>query len=279
MFSIGDFARHGRVSVRMLRHYDRLGLLRPAQVDPSTGYRSYDATQLSRLNRIVALKELGFTLEQVQSIIDDAVSAEQLRGMLRLRQAELADRIAADLARLSQVEARLLLIESEGAMSTADIQIKRIPGVRVAELTGTATSFEPESIGPVIQPLYPELLAAVERAGLAPAGPTIAYYEDAADGGVLVHAAVPVNAEPSAEHDFTIVDLPPIEQAATIVHQGSMDAVIPTVQALARWIEAGGYRSTGYNREYYPHYGDGDPATWVTELQEPVVPVREHAGT
>ena len=59
MFSIGDFARHGRVSVRMLRHYDALGLLRPAHVDPVTGYRSYRAAQLSRLNRIVALKELG----------------------------------------------------------------------------------------------------------------------------------------------------------------------------------------------------------------------------
>lgn len=65
MFSIGDFARHGRVSVRMLRHYDGIGLLRPALVDPSTGYRYYDAAQLPQLNRIVALKELGFGLQQV----------------------------------------------------------------------------------------------------------------------------------------------------------------------------------------------------------------------
>ena len=55
MFSIGDFARHGRVSVRMLRHYDAIGLLQPAHVDQVTGYRSYEARQLSRLNRIVAL--------------------------------------------------------------------------------------------------------------------------------------------------------------------------------------------------------------------------------
>ncbi|WP_216211246.1 MerR family transcriptional regulator [Amycolatopsis aidingensis] len=278
MFNIGDFARHGRVSVRMLRHYDTLGLLRPARVDPASGYRFYDAAQLSRLNRIVALKELGFTLEQVRAIVDDTVSAEQLRGMLRLRQAELADRIAADLARLRQVEARLLIIEGEGAMPTAEVQIKRIPGVRVAELTGTAAGFEPDSIGPVIQPLYTDLLAAVERAGLTPAGPAIAYYEDAADGGVLVHAAVPVNAEPAAGQDFTIVDLPPIEQAATIVHEGPMDGVMPTVQALAHWIDANGYRSTGYNREYYLNYAHGDPATWATELQEPVEPAREHAG-
>jgi DNA-binding transcriptional MerR regulator len=66
MFSIGQFARHGRVSVRMLRHYDAVGLLRPAHVDPSSGYRSYRAGQLAQLNRLIALKELGFTLQQVQ---------------------------------------------------------------------------------------------------------------------------------------------------------------------------------------------------------------------
>ena len=64
MFNIGDFARHGRVSVRMLRHYDAIGLLLPAHVDQVTGYRSYAAQQLSRLNRIVALKDLGFTLSR-----------------------------------------------------------------------------------------------------------------------------------------------------------------------------------------------------------------------
>src|SRR5690242_1092412 len=117
MFTIGDFARVGRVSVRMLRHYDAIGLLRPAYVDPSTGYRSYDLDQLPRLNRLVALKQLGFTLDQVAAMLDDTVGAEQLRGMLRLRRAELQDQIAADVARLAGVEARLRTIEKENAMS------------------------------------------------------------------------------------------------------------------------------------------------------------------
>ena len=64
MLSIGDFARLGQVSVRMLRHYDGIGLLEPARVDPATGYRWYDAGQFTRLNRILALKDLGFTLDQ-----------------------------------------------------------------------------------------------------------------------------------------------------------------------------------------------------------------------
>jgi DNA-binding transcriptional MerR regulator len=85
MFSIGEFARHGRVSVRMLRHYDAIGLLRPASVDGVTGYRFYRASQLAELNRIIALKDLGFTLGQVQAILAEQVSAAELRGMLRLR--------------------------------------------------------------------------------------------------------------------------------------------------------------------------------------------------
>jgi len=271
MFSIGDFARLGRVSVRMLRHYDALGLLPPARVDSGSGYRLYEAAQLTQLNRIVALKDLGFTLQQVRSILGDKVSVAELRGMLRLRQAELQSRLTADAARLAQVEARLRTIESEGAMPTDEVQVKSIPAVRVAELSATAASFEPTAITPVIGPLYEQLFGELQQAGVTPAGPGIAYYEQAQDGSVVVHAGVTVNTEPGTGQVFTITDLPAIGEAATIVHRGPMDSVLATLQTLARWIEDNGYRSTGLNREFYIEYGMGDPETWVTELQEPVV--------
>lgn len=269
MFRIGDFARHGRVSVRMLRHYDAVGLLRPTRVDPATGYRSYDAAQLSRLNRIVALKDLGLTLDQVGRILDESVGVEELRGMLRLRQAELRAQIAADEARLTQVEARLAAIEGEGTMPTDDVQVKSLPAVRVAELTGTAASFEPASISPVIGSLYDKLVRRLAAAGVSPTGPGIAYYVPGGNGGVVVHAAMPVDADPSAGHDFQVVDLPAVEHAATIVHRGSMDDVLPTVQTIARWMDDNGYRSGGASRELYLDC-DGPRDQWVTELQEPV---------
>jgi DNA-binding transcriptional MerR regulator len=270
MFSIGDFARHGRVSVRMLRHYDAIGLLQPARVDRVTGYRHYEAEQLSRLNRIIALKDLGFTLQQVQAILDEKVGVEELRGMLRLRQADLQSQIATDSSRLAQVEARLQIIEREGAMPTDDVQIKRIPKVRVAEISAIAAGFDPQSIGPVAGPLYDELCDRLDRAGLRPGGPAIAYYDDLPDDdGIVVHATFPVKADPHDDYDFSIVDLPEIEQAATIVHRGSMDNVMSTIQTLARWIDSGGYRSTGYNRELYVEGGE-DRDAWVTELQEPI---------
>jgi len=277
MFTIGDFARNGRVSVRMLRHYDALGLLRPARVDAVSGYRSYDAGQLARLNRLVALKDLGFTLDQVRSILEDALSAAELSGMLRMRRAELQSRIAADTRRLGQVEARLRTIEMEGSMPTDDIQVKQIPAVRVAELSGAAHGFEPQSIGPVIGPLYNELMHQLREAGAGVVGPAIAYYEEAPDGGVIVHASAPVNLDARGDHPFDVVDLPAIAQAATIVHRGSMETVMTTLQTLARWIDASGHTSTGYNRELYLEYAAGDPDAWVTKLQEPVAFSDSHA--
>lgn len=271
MFTIGDFAKHGRVSVRMLHHYDAIGLLRPARVDPASGYRFYEAGQLSRLHRVIALKDLGFSLGQVRSILDEQVSAEQLRGMLRLRRAELEEAMAATATRLTHVEARLRSIESEGRMAADDVVVKRIPGVRVAELTGTAIGFGPEHIGPVIGPLYDELCRRLEAAGVAVTGPGVAYYEDApeGDGAITVHAGLTVTADPAAGHDFTIVDLPAIGSAATVVHHGSMDDIVATAQTLARWIDSTGARSTGYPRELYLECPE-DHDKWVTELQEPI---------
>ncbi|TDC74314.1 MerR family transcriptional regulator [Streptomyces hainanensis] len=274
MFTIGDFARHGRVSVRMLRHYDATGLLRPAHVDPATGYRHYTAAQLARLNRIIALKDLGFTLQQVRDIIDERVDVAELRGMLRLRRAELEATMAAAARRLVQVEARLRSIESEGHMPTDDVVLRTVPAVRVAELTATAASFQPDDIGPVIGPLYDELFRRLSAAGVTPTGPGVASYEDAPEGGgrITVHAAVQVSAplgDGGADGGFRVLDLPPLDQAATIVHRGSMDAVVPTAQALGRWIDAHGYRSTGYPREISLEC-PANRDDWVTELQAPV---------
>jgi DNA-binding transcriptional MerR regulator len=274
MFSIGEFSRHGRVSVRMLRHYDAIGLLRPAFVDPASGYRFYQAGQLSDLNRIIALKDLGFTLQQVGDVLAEQVSAAELRGMLRLRRAEIHVQIEAETARLARIDARLLSIEDEGRVPVDGIVVKRLAPVRVAALTGTAASYQPEDITPVIQPLYADLWPRLAGAGLTCSGPAIAYYEDSTlrAGAVVVHAAVEVAGEPGEPGDkrgLTLAELPEIATAATIIHHGSMDDVMPSGQALARWVDANGYQSVGYARELMVEWSP-DREQWVTELQQPV---------
>lgn len=276
MFTIGDFAKLGLVSVRMLRHYDHLGLLVPAEVDTNTGYRSYRADQLSRLNRVIALKDLGFTLSQVQSILDEKVGPDQLRGMLRLRRAQLEAQRNADAARLTSVEARLRMIEEEGHMSTEEVVVKQIAPVRLAELSAVAASYEGEDIGPVIGPLYQELMARLERAGVPLTGFTVAYYDDAPDvssDAVTVHAGATVSVEAKPEHDFAVVDLPALPLAATLVHRGPMEEADRSMQILARWLEDNGYHMLGYAREVCLEFVPDDPSKWVHEFQIGITPV------
>jgi DNA-binding transcriptional MerR regulator len=274
MFTIGDFARHGRVSIRMLRHYDSIGVLMPATVDPVNGYRLYNADQLSRLNRVLALKDLGFTLAQVRSILENQVDAAELRGMLRLRRAELEAQLQVDAARLTRVEARLRIIESEGTMNTEDVVLKPVDSVRIAELADRAESFETVSIAPVIQAMYPRLMRDLAVAGIAPSGYGIAYYEPVdSDDSVIIHAGIMVNADALRDSAFQIVDLPKVPTAATLIHHGSMDSVEGSYQELGRWIESNGYRSDGFAREVYLDYDPDDTEHGVTELQIPVAKV------
>ncbi|MEV7190194.1 MerR family transcriptional regulator [Streptomyces sp. NPDC093510] len=270
MFTIGDFAGHGRVSVRMLRHYDAVGLLRPARVDPSTGYRYYEAAQLARLNRVIALKDLGFTLDQVRSILDEEIGTEELRGMLRLRRAELRSAAAEAAARMARVEARLRSIESEGTMPADDVVVTSLPPVRVVELTATAATFEPQDIGPVVGPLFAELCRRLDEAGVTPAGPGIARYEqEPGEDPVTVRAAIPVT---GGAGGLPTVEVPGVPLAATVIHHGPMDGVLATAQALDQWIDAHAHRPLGLAREVTLDCPE-DPAAWVTELQQPIEPV------
>jgi DNA-binding transcriptional MerR regulator len=266
--TIGTFAAYGRVSVRTLRHYDEIGLLHPAAVDPRTGYRSYERAQLERLHGIVALKDLGFTLDQVATLLDEAVSVEQLRGMLRMRRAELEREIAEHQHRLALVERRLRDIEEEHSMTDHVIEQKSVAAMHVAEVTALADSFDPDDITPVIVPLYPQLFERLGRANVSPTGVSIAYYTDdaAGTGKVCIHAAVPVDHAVSHVDGLVVTDLPALELVASTTVHGSPEVYDSAYQALLRYAEAHGYHAVGYSREIYLDC-PSDQAKWVTELQ------------
>jgi DNA-binding transcriptional MerR regulator len=237
MFSIGEFARHGRVSVRMLRHYDAIGLIRPACVDVATGYRFYEASQLDELNRVIALKDLGFTLQQVQAILEEKVSAAELRGMLKLRRAEIQASIEAETTRLARVEARLLTIE-DGARVPADgVVVKRLAPVRVAELTGVAAGYEPEAITPVIQPLYHDVWCRLASADIPAAGPAVAYYEDDVIDmarELEMEAGVPVATAVGGDGQM-VTGVLPAGRYATLTHVGHPSELMAATKALLDW--------------------------------------------
>lgn len=267
MLSIGDFARHAQVSVRMLRHYDALGLLVPARVDEHSGYRYYSASQLPRANRLVALKDLGFTLDQVRQILTDDLGPEELRGMLRVRQADLARRVEADSARLASVAHRLRTIESEGCMSELEYVEKSLPAVRLAQLSDRVRDVT--EVGPRIGPMFASLAETLPAAGVSIDRPSIAWYE--ADGDdTQIAAGWPTHLDEVRVPEVEIEDLPEVPRALTVIHRGSMDTIEAAWQGLVREIEAQGLTVTGRCREVYLDTPMDAPDAWVTELQQPV---------
>jgi DNA-binding transcriptional MerR regulator len=268
VFGIGAFARVAQVSVRTLHHYDDLGLLPPAQVDPQTGYRWYRADQLQRLNRILALRDLGLPLTEVRKVVDDEVSLDELRGMLRLRQAEARDHMAAEAERLSRVEARLRQIETEGRVGDYDVVVKPLEPQHVALVDTTAPAFGNATLGPIFDRLFGELHGELDRVGVAAAGPHIALYEPSEDPAtpITVMYAVPIDADVVTSDRVQVVDLPAVDRAAVTVHRGSMARIEDGYRALMRWADETGEQIDGFSREIYLDMA-GDPETWVTELQ------------
>ena len=124
MFRIGEFSKIAQVSGRLLRYYDEIGLLSPEFTDPQTGYRYYSAQQLPQLNRILVLKELGLSLEQITRLIAQDTSAADIRAMLTLRKAQIEQTVQEEMARLRVVESRLQQIDTHGQIQLPDVVLK-----------------------------------------------------------------------------------------------------------------------------------------------------------
>ena len=270
MYTIGEFAAFGRVSVRMLRHYDAIGLLQPAWVDERTGYRRYSPDQLRRLLRIVELRRLGLGLERIALVFaaDDEEAA--LRDALQTRLAELEVSIAGDTARLARIRRRLRLLEGTETMSET-VQYRAVEPVAVYALTGVAPGMGPENVGPVVGPLIEQLDRVLLDAGREIVEPGIFWYEPGDGEEMIVHVSYTAEAEPRTGPGYELVELPRIATAATILHRGDMEGIGDTWSALVDQLTADGYRMTGPSREVYLHAEGHIPQPdWITELQVPV---------
>jgi DNA-binding transcriptional MerR regulator/effector-binding domain-containing protein len=264
----------------MLRHYHELGILVPEHVDHVTGYRRYGEGQFAALLQILALKGLGFALVDIKRVVDGGISAAEMRGMLLLRRNELEHELNDASARLRRVESHIQRLEHHMTASPPDhhvvVTTKRLPAAHLAVASAVSPTFLPADIGPVIQPLYPRLFAALNAAGIRIVGPSVAYYHDSTDGGIGVHAGFPVDLAITHVPGLDVVDLPEVEVAATAIHHGDMATVdIDTVEAMFTWMQSHGVRTTGYSREVYLECPD-DISKWRTEVQFPIEPDPGH---
>lgn len=268
MIKIGDFARLSHVSVVTLRHYDDIGLLKPVQVDRFTGYRYYSVTQLPRLNRILALKDLGFSLQQIEQVLSGGLTVDQLRGMLAMKQAEIERLVAEEQARLARIATRLRQIELENSMPNYDVILKNVPSVRVASRRVTIPTND--EVPAYLDAAYGEVWHHLNEQGAKPNGPALALWHQSSEvlTNEIAEAAMPVDRDIPGSERVAVYELPPVQVAST-VHQGAFENFSLAHAALLQWIEANHYRIVGPYREVYIQHSD-TMAEAATEIQYPV---------
>ena len=275
MIKIGEFSRLAQVPVPTLRYYDQVGLLKPVSVDRFTGYRYYSVSQLPRLNRILALKGLGFPLEQISLALDEGLTPEQMRGMLRLRHAQITQQLEETQSQLLEVEVRLQQIEREDALSAYDVILKRVEPLLVASVRAKLPSHS--AVGVLFGEVYEAIRPYLDQA-LAPnpelGGQTLVLWYDSefketeVDGAAafMLRTRIPESGR------VRVHDLPAATMASTI-HHGTYESIGQAHEAVLGWIEANGYQIAGGDRElnlyHTPPIRRDDPS-YITEIQYPV---------
>jgi DNA-binding transcriptional MerR regulator len=267
LFTIGEFSRLTRISVRMLRHYDDHGLLPPAAVDPFTGYRSYSPEQLRTAARICAFRDAGFPVAQIARLLPQDDRAAVVRQALDDQRARLqAD--ADDVRRRIERVDHLITALEESVMSV-DVRRTTLPGIPVAALRGTIPTYADEGL--LWQRLGPVLGAA--RAVPVPGGSAGATFHD--DGfrehDVDVEVWLEVAGPFGGAGDLRFVQLPD-RDVVTATFTGPYDQVSAVTVALGDWIAAHDLEMDGPMFDIY-RVGpaqERDPSRWVTDVCQPV---------
>ncbi len=274
MFRIGEFAQIAQVSTRQLRHYDQLGLLRPDHTDPRSGYRYYSIRQLPRLNRILALKELGLSLEQIGPLLENQISPAELRGMLTMKRAQVEQSLRTEEARLRHIESRIAEIDRQGRIEGYDVVVKSVPAQPFLSLRRLFEGMD-EAVAAVrsiaeegtrqIRPALRDKLIVVAR-------------NDVEDEKLDLEIGFSLRRFSNApvrlpgNSALTAGELPAVETMATIVRSGTNAASHSSFAAIGTWIEANKYEIAGPCREVFLEPVIGQPGfeRALVEIQFPV---------
>jgi DNA-binding transcriptional MerR regulator/effector-binding domain-containing protein len=263
-YKIGLFSKMNRVTIKALRHYDEIGLLKPAAIEKFTGYRYYTSEQLPLLHQILALREMGFTLDEIKKVQGGTPE----KDLLMQKRLELLKRIAQDTLRLSQVES--YLVKNDGESAGYHVILKELPQVIVASLRTTIPNYD------ALFSAVPPMGAEMERLGCVCAVPEYCFniYHDGeyreTDIDVEICEAVTAVKEDSEMLKFKVIDR--VKNAACVLHKGPYEGFPNAYNAILKWLERNGYEIIDHPRESYIDgaWNKDSAADWLTEIQFPV---------
>jgi len=266
MYRIGMFSKLGRVTIKTLHHYDEVGLLIPAHVDEENGYRYYTTNQLFRLNEIVALRQMGFSIPEISAIVD----GHNVTGILMQRKAELeseARNVTDQLFRLTHY----IHEQKEGKKMNYQAVIKEIPAFTVYSARYTIPNYA------ALNEIMPALGEKVGKAnpGIKCVEPGYCFnvYLDGEyrDTDIHVEICEAVVSRGKDGDGIVFKDIPAIT-VVSVLHRGAYEKIGAAYAYAVQWAEQNGYSIVDNVRESYidgiwnkDHVDD-----WLTEIQVPV---------
>ena len=263
LYKIGMFASMNRVTIKTLRYYDEQKLLIPVYVDEENGYRYYKAGQMAQLQRIIALKNMGFSIDDIRKMMNGA----EERSLLLSKKQEILEEMAVLTARLAQVECYL----AKGSENLiAPVLIKEIPEVIVCTMEQRIKSYD------ALFELMPQMGVQMEKLDCQCAMPEYCfthYLEPGyKDEDILVEICEAVTEKKQDSGDIAFKIFPKVPMAACIFHKGSYNTLHKSYTMLLQYIEENGYEICGSIRESYIDgiWNKDTENEWLTEIQIPV---------
>ncbi|MEO0564642.1 MAG: MerR family transcriptional regulator, partial [Chloroflexota bacterium] len=247
--------------------------------DPQTGYRYYSARQLPRLNRILALKELGLSLDQIGRMLEDEISPDELRGMLMMKKAQIEQMLHEEMARMRYIETRISQIDLEGNIENYEIVLKEVPAKKYLSLRSLCEPRMGIQLARRIHHLLPRTLGSNVTGQFT----SVLYSDEFSDEQYDLSMGFQLDADLDDDyaitvdetHMMTVSQLPAEMHMLTITRVGHPRLGTDTYAALGTWAEANGYELTGNLREVYINFAPPDRIQeMVVEIQYPAHPKR-----
>lgn len=242
MLKIGDFSKLSRISIRMLRHYDEIGLLVPKTIDDFTGYRYYGEDQLPIAGRITALKDMGFGLSAIGEILKNYDKPQALSEFLTVKQAEVQAEAAQMQHRLRLLETAIERLRKDETAMNYNVTLKTLPERYVASVRKIIPTYDQE--GSLWQTLMQE--AAPQNLQIADNCLSLAIFHDEgykeSDADVEIQCTVKGNYQ-DTEH--VVFKTTAAVEYASVTYKGSYEQLTAVNQAVAGWVNDNGYEFNG----------------------------------
>ncbi|MGE5474170.1 MAG: MerR family transcriptional regulator [Ignavibacteriales bacterium] len=267
MYKIGLFSKINKITIKTLRHYDEIGLLRPAHIDIETGYRYYSSEQLPKTHKIICLRQMGFSLEEIIAIV---VDGEDATKYFEKRKEELVHTISQNNQQLSQINNYLKELKG-GTKMEYKVIIKELPEVIVASMRQVIPDYN------ALFDLCPNVMAKeMQRVGCVCAVPAYCFniYHDGEykEKDVDVEICESVTEMKPDTDILNFKRLDKVPTAACVYHKGDYSKIGKSYGEVLKWIEDNGYTISGNPRESYIDgiWNKDNVDDWLTEIQIPI---------